>query len=128
MLKVLNLSYTNIKKLPSATGSLAELGYLTLSMTPLQEVPLELGNLFKLKYLETGSPEVNPLSLKNIITQLHELRILQIWWNFEIDMHDLEYLPHLGEIGLSIATSPNFVKLARSSKLAVCLTLASRRL
>ncbi|CAA7409660.1 unnamed protein product [Spirodela intermedia] len=78
-LRVLDLSFTEIRVLPPEIGSLVELRYLNLSDTPLESLPMEVRNLTKLRQLDLE----NTRSLKSIpretVSSLERLQSLNIF-------------------------------------------------
>jgi len=90
-LKVLDLSFLNLNKIPQEIGCLENLEELNLAGNSLKELPEEIYNLKNLKVLILGdviSGGNNLTSLSRNIEKLTNLEVLKIVWN-----KDLKELP-----------------------------------
>ncbi|MAD41901.1 MAG: hypothetical protein CL623_05865 [Arcobacter sp.] len=90
-LKVLDLSFLNLNKIPQEIGCLENLEELNLAGNSLKELPEEIYNLKNLKVLILGdviSGGNNLTSLSRNIEKLTNLEVLKIVWN-----EDLKELP-----------------------------------
>ena len=91
LLKVLDLSFLNLARIPQEIGCLKNLEELNLAGNFLEELPEEIYNLKNLKVLCLGdvmSGGNKLTSLSKNIEKLTNLEVLQIVWN-----EDLKQLP-----------------------------------
>jgi len=91
LLKVLDLSFLNLNKIPPEIGCLENLEELSLAGNCLKELPEEIYNLKNLKVLSLGdviSGGNKLTSLSKKIGKLTNLEVLKIVWN-----EDLKELP-----------------------------------
>lgn len=91
LLKVLDLSFLNLNKIPPEIGCLENLEELNLAGNCLKVLPEEIYNLKNLKVLSLGdviSGGNNLTSLSKNIGKLTNLEVLKIVWN-----EDLKELP-----------------------------------
>ncbi|XP_010906147.2 putative disease resistance protein RGA3 [Elaeis guineensis] len=76
-LRVLDLSFTEIERLPDSLGNLIYLRYLNISCSKISVIPESIGNLRNLRFLEMR--ECQHISrLPNGIVNLHNLRSLTV--------------------------------------------------
>ncbi|XP_050882293.1 putative disease resistance protein At3g14460 [Lathyrus oleraceus] len=104
-LQYLNLSHTNIERLPSETCKLCNLQFLLLGgCKRLTELPEDMGQLFNLRYLD-----VSDTALTEMPVQIAKLKNLQTLSNFVVSEHndglkiaELRKFPHLhGKLSIS---------------------------
>ncbi|KAG1347822.1 putative disease resistance protein RGA3 [Cocos nucifera] len=76
-LRVLDMSYSEIQRLPDSLGNLMHLRYLNISYTKVSVIPETIGNLRNLQFLDISY--CGSLSrLPNSIVNLHNLRSLDL--------------------------------------------------
>ncbi|KAF8401761.1 hypothetical protein HHK36_012707 [Tetracentron sinense] len=130
-LRVLNLSWTTIRKIPAAIIELVELQYLNLSRTGIETLPDEFKKLMKLKYLDVSStPRLSSIPHK-VISEMSRLQVLNLYdayfgdWEVEgcvgdgsgASIEELECLKHLKALGINIKTVHALQRFFNSQKL-----------
>ncbi|KAG1347803.1 putative disease resistance protein RGA3 [Cocos nucifera] len=77
-LRVVDMSYSKIQRLPDSLGNLIHLRYLNISQTKISVIPETLGNLRNLRGLDMSSTEISviPESIGNL-TNLRRLDIFR---------------------------------------------------
>ncbi|XP_078158835.1 disease resistance protein RPM1-like [Carex rostrata] len=76
LLRVLDLYYTSIEKLPEEVFHLFNLHYLGLTYTGIKELPKAIGRLQNLQYLYAIGTKI--IELPNELTKLRRLRVLLV--------------------------------------------------
>ncbi|PPR92227.1 hypothetical protein GOBAR_AA28449 [Gossypium barbadense] len=115
-LRLLDLSFTSIRRIPVSIGQLLELCHLNLTATKITTLPKELGSLAKLVHLNL----LRTYSLRTIppeaITGLSKLVVLNLYYSYErwkiqnsncedeVGFEVLETLTQLRFLGLTIST------------------------
>ncbi|KAL3497678.1 hypothetical protein ACH5RR_040410 [Cinchona calisaya] len=90
LLKVLDLSYTQLEEIPNEIFSLFHLNYLGLRKTRVKTVPKSIGKLQNLKYLNLRYTEVRELPVE--IEKLQKLSHIIVYSkNFNSEDFDYEY-------------------------------------
>ncbi|MQM03547.1 hypothetical protein Taro_036335 [Colocasia esculenta] len=133
VLRVLDLSRTNIMEIPREVGLLSELRYLNLSWTKIRALPEELGRLLKLRHLGLwGTIELQHIPREAIVslTRLQRLFLYRSGYSVSfsndvssgISWGDLNSnLRRLEEFSVDIHNTPSLDLLAASSRLAMCI-------
>ncbi|KAL4335050.1 hypothetical protein GQ457_07G039830 [Hibiscus cannabinus] len=132
-LRLLDLSFTSIRKIPVSIGELLELRHLNLTATKITTLPKELGSLAKLNHLNL----LRTYSLRKIpreaIAGLSELVVLNLYYSYEfwevqnseseydVGLDVLETLAHLRILGLTISTVTSLHKLFGIRSLVRCI-------
>ncbi|XVF35062.1 hypothetical protein REPUB_Repub18cG0112500 [Reevesia pubescens] len=132
-LRVLDLSFTSIRKVPLSINQLSELRHLNLAATKITTLPKELGSLAKLNHLNL----LRTYSLQTIpheaISGLSELVVLNLYYSFEgwenqnfegeaeVGFKELETLRHLRILGLTISTTTSLTRLSGFRSLVRCI-------
>ncbi|KAJ4851157.1 hypothetical protein Tsubulata_003243, partial [Turnera subulata] len=114
VLRVLDLSFTSLREIPTSINELVELRHLDLSGTKIVALPVELGGLARLRQLNlqrTGSLRRIP---RQAISGLLQLRVLNVYYSYEdweesnfngeneVWFADLKFLKHLTSFGVTI--------------------------
>ncbi|KAL5719752.1 hypothetical protein ACHQM5_012497 [Ranunculus cassubicifolius] len=119
ILRVLDLSFTEIKVVPKSIGDLLQLQFLNLYGTKIRTCPEELGNLVKLKFLDLGNTLVKTIP-SGVISRFPRMQSLNLG-NIQLDdslAAELESLEHLGELGICITE----IQPLLSQRLISCIT------
>ncbi|XWS72205.1 hypothetical protein CRYUN_Cryun02cG0020300 [Craigia yunnanensis] len=132
-LRVLDLSFTSIRKIPVSINQLLELRHLNLASTKITTLPKELGSLAKLNHLNL----LRTYSLRTIpceaISGLSELVVLNLYYGYEgweiqnfdgeaeVGFEELETLRHLRILGLTISTITSLNRLSSFRSLVRCI-------
>ncbi|MQL75004.1 hypothetical protein Taro_007370 [Colocasia esculenta] len=133
-LRVLNLSGSNLKVLPSEVGLMTELHYLNLSSTGIRLLPEKLGELIKLRQLLLNDMYYLQEIPRQAIAGLWSLQVLTMWgtvydWEDDprghgcrqLEVGDLEaYLPRLEELHIQLGTPRALERFLTSHKLCRC--------
>ncbi|XP_058010136.1 probable disease resistance protein At5g63020 [Hevea brasiliensis] len=134
-LTILDLSSTNIKKLPVGISKLNSLQYLNLSWTLISQLPIELKMLVKLKYLNlVGNFELNMIP-RGVISSLSSLQVLKMYnvgflWVEELEdnilreknklIEELQCLEHLNELSSTIRSVSDLQSYVNTHTLVNC--------
>ncbi|XP_058010141.1 probable disease resistance protein At5g63020 [Hevea brasiliensis] len=134
-LTILDLSSTNIKKLPVGISKLNSLQYLNLSWTLISQLPIELKMLVKLKYLNlVGNFELNMIP-RGVISSLSSLQVLKMYnvgfiWVEELEdnilreenklIEELQCLEHLNELSSTIRSVSDLQSYVNTHTLLNC--------
>ncbi|XP_043719884.1 disease resistance protein RPS2-like [Telopea speciosissima] len=127
-LRVLDLSFTNLREIPVDIGDLVELCHLDLSGTKLTGLPRELGKLAKLRHLDLLRTHYLRTIPTEAISKLSLLQVLNLYysygnWNADsseddrICFEDLEQLTHLTSLGITVTESGTLHGLSRLERL-----------
>ena len=109
-IKILDLSFNNIKELPYDIGEFLNLEILCLSGNQLDTIPQEIKHLIKLKKLYIGFNQL--ISLPREINKLTNLEELYLYGNKIKTIPSLQELIHLKE--LAIDKLPNYLGSLRN--------------
>ncbi|XAR54678.1 hypothetical protein NMG60_11029918 [Bertholletia excelsa] len=132
-LRVLDLSFTSLKEIPSSICKLAELHHLDLSGTKLSTLPKELGCLTNLRHLDLQRTHYLRNIPREAISGLSQLRVLNLYysygcWEFrecenenEFQLADLENLKLLTSIGITVTELTTLEKLSGFISLLKCI-------
>ncbi|XP_058010078.1 probable disease resistance protein At5g63020 [Hevea brasiliensis] len=134
-LTVLDLSSTNIKKLPVGISKLNSLQYLNLSWTLISQLPIELKMLVNLKYLNlVGNFELNMIP-RGVISSLSSLQVLKMYnvgfiWVEKLEdnilreenmlIEELQCLEHLNELSSTIRSVSDLQSYVNAHTLVNC--------
>ncbi|XP_058010124.1 probable disease resistance protein At1g15890 [Hevea brasiliensis] len=134
-LTVLDLSSTNIKKLPVGMSKLNSLQYLNLSWTLISQLPIELKMLVNLKYLNlVGNFELNMIP-RGVISSLSSLQVLKMYnvgfiWVEKLEdnilreenmlIEELQCLEHLNELSSTIRSVSDLQSYVNAHTLLNC--------
>ncbi|KAF2301661.1 hypothetical protein GH714_028534 [Hevea brasiliensis] len=134
-LTVLDLSSTNIKKLPVGISKLNSLQYLNLSWTLISQLPIELKMLVNLKYLNlVCNLELNMIP-RGVISSLSSLQVLKMYnvgflWVEELEdnilreenklIEELQCLEHLNELSSTIRSVSDLQSYVNTHTLVNC--------
>ncbi|KAB2079884.1 hypothetical protein ES319_A05G032500v1 [Gossypium barbadense] len=132
-LRLLDLSFTSIRRIPVSIGQLLELCHLNLTATKITTLPKELGSLAKLVHLNL----LRTYSLRTIppeaITGLSKLVVLNLYYSYErwkiqnsncedeVGFEVLETLTQLRFLGLTISTVTSLHRLSGIRSLVKCI-------
>ncbi|EOY30387.1 NB-ARC domain-containing disease resistance protein, putative [Theobroma cacao] len=131
-LRVLDLSFTSIRKIPVSINQLVELRHLNLAATKITTLPKELGSLTKLNHLNL----LRTYSLRTVpreaISGLADLAVLNLYYSYswevqnvegeaEVGFEELETLRHLRILGLTISTITSLNRLSGLRNLVRCI-------
>ncbi|XP_021277605.1 disease resistance protein RPS2 [Herrania umbratica] len=131
-LRVLDLSFTSIRKIPVSINRLVELRHLNLAATKITALPKELGSLTKLNHLNL----LRTYSLRTVpreaISGLADLAVLNLYYSYgweiqnvegeaEVGFEELETLRHLRILGLTISTITSLNRLSGLRNLVGCI-------
>ncbi|KAG6498428.1 hypothetical protein ZIOFF_046341 [Zingiber officinale] len=118
-LTFLDLSGTNIRKLPSDINMLSELQYLNLSFTRVEALPVELSGLVKLKYLLLEKTKSLVQVPKGTISNLRLLKLLNLYQSKYADLDELKGFPGCRKnIGITLHSMTNLERLGFLSQLS----------
>ncbi|PON39506.1 AAA+ ATPase [Parasponia andersonii] len=133
-LRILDLSFTSLREIPTSIGDLVELQHLDLSGTKLSTLPKELGNLSKLKHLDLQRTHLLKIVPREAISGLLQLRVLNLYYSYSqweipncnsdeklIGLADLECLRQLATLGISVTDLVTLERLAGLSSLLQCI-------
>ncbi|XP_058003842.1 probable disease resistance protein At5g63020 [Hevea brasiliensis] len=142
-LTVLDLSSTNIKKLPVGISKLKSLQYLNLSGTPIRQLPVELKMLVNLKYLNLeGTLRLNRIP-RRVISSLSSLQFLEMHDAGVFDVQkgednilrkdnllieELQCLEHLNELSSTITSVSGLQSYVNTLTLLNCTRALSLQL
>ncbi|KAJ8750891.1 hypothetical protein K2173_016072 [Erythroxylum novogranatense] len=113
-LRVLDLSFTSLREVPTSINKLVELRYLDLTGTKISTLPEELGDLSKLEHLDLQ--RISPLRRipQKAISKLLQLKVLNLYYSYggweqqnyegenEVGFKDLECLNNLTTVGITV--------------------------
>lgn len=132
-LRLLDLSFTSIRRIPVSIGQLLELRHLNLTATKMTTLPKELGSLAKLIHLNL----LRTYSLRTIpreaISGLSKLVVLNLYYSYErwkiqnsncedeVGFEVLETLTQLRVLGLTISTITSLHRLSGIRSLVNCI-------
>ncbi|MBA0622283.1 hypothetical protein Godav_007841 [Gossypium davidsonii] len=132
-LRLLDLSFTSIRRIPVSIGQLLELRHLNLTATKITTLPKELGSLAKLVHLNL----LRTYSLRTIpreaISGLSKLVVLNLYYSYErwkiqnsncedeVGFEVLETLTQLRFLGLTISTVTSLHRLSGIRSLVKCI-------
>lgn len=131
-LRVLDLSYTSIRKIPASISQLLELRHLNLSATKITTLPKELGALAKLNHLNLLRTSIRTIP-REAISGLSKLMVLNLYYSYEgweiqnfdveaeVGFEQLETLRHLRILGLTISTITSLNRLSGFRSLVRCI-------
>ena len=122
IIRVLDFSNVEIRKLPAEIGNLATLQYLNLSGTRIKYLPIELKNLKKLRSLMLdGLSLVGPLP-NQLVSSLSSLQLFSIFsYMLQVDeimlLEELEQLEHINDISIRLTSIRSIQRLFESHTL-----------
>ncbi|XP_058010156.1 probable disease resistance protein At5g63020 [Hevea brasiliensis] len=134
-LTVLDLSSTNIKKLPVGISKLNSLQYLNLSWTLISQLPIELKMLVNLKYLNLVCNFKLNMIPRGVISSLSSLQVLKMYnvgflWVEELEdnilreenklIEELQCLEHLNELSSTIRSVSDLQSYVNTHTLVNC--------
>ena len=135
IIRVLDFSNVELRKLPAEIGNLATLQYLNLSGTRIEYLPIELKNLKKLRFLMldglslVGSlPNQMVSSLSSL--QLFSMKFFSYMSSTDVIMllEELEQLEHINDISIMLTSIQSIQRLFESHKLRRSTTSLQLRL
>lgn len=111
-LRVLDLSFTSLKELPSEVSLLCELRHLDLSRTKIVSLPKELGTLSKLQHLDLQRTQHLQTIPREAIPNSSNLQVLNLYYTYsdwepkeeKVGLEELENLSHLNTLGITLTT------------------------
>ena len=124
VIRVLDFSNIELRRLPAEIGNLATLQYLNLSGTWIEYLPMELKNLKKLRFLMLDRLSlVGPLP-NQMVSSLSSLQLFSMKFSlsrFPIDeimlLEELEQLEHINDISIRLISIQSIQRLFESHKL-----------
>lgn len=138
-LRLLDLSHTGIRDIPSELCSLVQLRHLDLSFTKIKSLPKEIGrlvNLIQLLVEGTSSLATIPGGVIPNLSKLLSLNLYDSYGDWEINdsqgdgggggasVEELECLSQLNDLGITISNPPSLERFSSSR----ALTRSTRRL
>ncbi|KDP33865.1 hypothetical protein JCGZ_07436 [Jatropha curcas] len=132
-LKVLDLSFTSLREIPSTINKLVELQHLDLSGTKITALPEQLGDLAKLKHLDLQRTNSLRKIPQQSVSGLLHLRVLNLYYSYggwedhnsegvnEVGFADLECLKHLTTVGITVNELETLKRLDNFSSLLKCI-------
>ncbi|WOL00403.1 hypothetical protein Cni_G09116 [Canna indica] len=129
ILKFLKLQHYQIRRFPPGIDNLLQLQYLDLSGTSIESLPLELRALTKLKCLVLASMTNLTHIPDEVISNLQQLWCLDMYnsysgWRVQpieeegVRFEELERLPRLKVLGITVGTIAAIERLRQSARLA----------
>ncbi|CAA0814957.1 Disease resistance protein RPS2 [Striga hermonthica] len=131
-LKVVDLSFTSIKDLPTSICKLIGIRHLDLSGTKLSQLPSELGSLTSLTHLNVQRNQYLSTIPRDALSGLHQLKALNLYYGYsrwetrdargsEIRLLDLEGLRKLESLGITVVHLSTLDKVRRSEYIRKCI-------
>ncbi|XVF48967.1 hypothetical protein PTKIN_Ptkin03bG0230800 [Pterospermum kingtungense] len=130
-LRVLDLSFTSIRRIPVSISQLSELRHLNLAATKITTLP-ELGALANLNHLNLLRTSIRTIP-REAISGLSKLVVLNLYYSYEgwearnsdneaeVEFEKLETFRHLRVLGLTISTITSLIRLSGCSSLVRCI-------
>ena len=135
VIRVLDFSNVELRKLPAEIGNLATLRYLNLSGTRIEYLPIELKNLKKLRFLMLDrlyfcAPLPNQMVSSLSSLQLFSMKFFSSSSSADEIMllEELEQLEHINDISIRLTSIQSIQRLFESHKLRRSTTSLQLRL